>query len=216
MLACAGGRVLVFVAVFWHVWCVLIFVGVWYVWSCGGVCLQLAVVLLHFPERCRSSVHYVLSWDCGRIVFPSRSALRLFRNGNNLPHCRHCCHPPPFQMPKKSDPKVKNMKLKANAEHNRKAENTETCREKNKECQKEKSILLNKQSDKFLTDIIWFSDLFGSTGTIICLTKTFMVIVTFDVCEMQYDLRCISRSWIPSLEKFKNSLKSKIWTSLKL
>ena len=146
MLAGAGGRVLVFVGVFWHVWCVLVCIDLcWCVvciglcW-CAGVCLQLAVVLLHFPERCRSSVHFVLSWDCGRIVFPSRSALRLFRNGNNLPHCRHCCHPPPFQMPKKSDPKVKNMKPKANAEHNTKAENTETCKEKDIECKKEYSI----------------------------------------------------------------------------
>ena len=141
-----AGRVLVFVGVFACFgmfggvlvcidvcWCVLYF-GVWW---CVGVCLQLVEVLLHFPGRCRSSTCIMCYPGIVAALF-SHQDRRTDSSGMAIVSFKLSLLPPAAcpNAKQKSHPKVKNMKPKASAEHNRKAENTETCREKDKECQK--------------------------------------------------------------------------------
>ena len=72
--------------------------------SSAGLCL---LVPPSFPGSSSFpfKVHYLLSRDCGRVVFPSRSAAATLQEWQSPRSSRHCCQPKSFQMREKIRPK---------------------------------------------------------------------------------------------------------------
>ena len=72
--------------------------------SSAGLCL---LVPPSFPGSSSFplKVHYLLSRDCGRVVFPSRSAAATLQEWQSPCSSRHCCHPQSFQMTQKIRPR---------------------------------------------------------------------------------------------------------------
>ena len=74
------------------------------------VCSSAGLCLLVPPSFPGSSsfpfkVHYLLSRDCGHVVFPSRSAAATLQEWQSPRSSRHCCQPKSFQMREKIRPK---------------------------------------------------------------------------------------------------------------
>ena len=159
------------------------------------VCSSAGLCLLVPPSFPGSSsfplkVHYLLSRDCGRVVFPSRSAAATLQEWQSPRSSRHCCQPKSFQMREKIRPKGEQHETRGKWWAKYKGSKfPDLQRKQYSKCQK--SLLLNKQSDRFLGDRVWFWDLFGDTSASICFSKTFMAVVTSDVCEIEHALRCI-------------------------